>query len=126
MEHNIYIYIAVMAIVTYAIRVLPLTLIRKEIKNPFIRSFLYYVPYTTLAVMTFPAILQETQTPAAGALALGVGCHRLARHEPFSCGLLLLRSSVYRRIYHGAVRHKKSRRLRRFFSNPAAFCASIN
>lgn len=59
MEHNIYIYIAVMAIVTYAIRVLPLTLIRKEIKNPFIRSFLYYVPYTTLAVMTFPAILQE-------------------------------------------------------------------
>ncbi len=42
MEHNIYIYIAVMAIVTYAIRVLPLTLIRKEIKNPFIRSFLYY------------------------------------------------------------------------------------
>ena len=73
MEHNIYIYIAVMALVTYAIRVLPLTLIRKEIKNPFIRSFLYYVPYTTLAVMTFPAILQETQTPAAGALALGVG-----------------------------------------------------
>ena len=68
MEHNIYIYIAVMALVTYAIRVLPLTLIRKEIKNPFIRSFLYYVPYTTLAV-----ILQETQTPAAGALALGVG-----------------------------------------------------
>ena len=68
MEHNIYIYISVMALVTYAIRVLPLTLIRKEIKNPFIRSFLYYVPY-----MTFPAILQETQTPAAGALALGVG-----------------------------------------------------
>ena len=50
MEHNIYIYIAVMALVTYAIRVLPLTLIRKEIKNPFIRSFLYYVPYTTLAL----------------------------------------------------------------------------
>lgn len=73
MEHNIYIYIAVMTLVTYAIRMLPLTLIRKEIKNPFIRSFLYYVPYTTLAVMTFPAILQETQTPAAGALALGVG-----------------------------------------------------
>lgn len=107
MEHNIYIYIAVMALVTYAIRVLPLTLIRKEIKNPFIRSFLYYVPYTTLAVMTFPAILQETQTPAAGALALGVGvCRRLAQHESFSCGLLLLCSGVYSRIYHGAVRHK--------------------
>ena len=74
MEHNIYIYIAVMALVTYAIRVLPLTLIRKEIKNPFIRSFLYYVPYTTLAVMTFPAILQETRPllqerlPSASAL----------------------------------------------------------
>lgn len=73
MEHNIYLYIAVMALVTYAIRVLPLTLIRREIKNPFIRSFLYYVPYTTLAVMTFPAIVQETQTPVAGALALIVG-----------------------------------------------------
>ena len=73
MEHNIYIYIAVMALVTYAIRVLPLTLIRREIKNPFIRSFLYYVPYTTLAVMTFPAIMQATQTPAAGALALVIG-----------------------------------------------------
>ncbi len=73
MEHNIYLYIAVMALVTYAIRVLPLTLIRKEIKNPFIRSFLYYVPYTTLAVMTFPAIVLETQTPIAGALALIVG-----------------------------------------------------
>lgn len=73
MEHSIYIYIAVMALVTYAIRVLPLTLIRREIKNLFIRSFLYYVPYTTLAVMTFPAIVQATQTPAAGALALVIG-----------------------------------------------------
>lgn len=73
MERNIYIYIAVMALVTYAIRVLPLTLIRREIKNPFIRSFLYYVPYTTLSVMTFPAIVQATQTPAAGALALVIG-----------------------------------------------------
>lgn len=60
MQHNIYIYILVMAVVTYLIRVLPLTLIRKEIKNPFIRSFLYYVPYVTLAVMTFPAILDAT------------------------------------------------------------------
>ena len=54
MKHNIYIYILVMAVVTYLIRLVPLTLIRKEIKNPFIRSFLYYVPYVTLAVMTFP------------------------------------------------------------------------
>lgn len=60
MQHNVYLYILVMAVVTYLIRVLPLTLIRKEIKSRFIRSFLYYVPYVTLAVMTFPAILEAT------------------------------------------------------------------
>jgi len=59
-----------MAIVTYAIRVLPLTLIRKEIKNVTVRSFLYYVPYVTLAVMTFPAIMQATQSPWSGLCAL--------------------------------------------------------
>ena len=58
---------------SYLIRVLPLTLIRKPIKNRFIRSFLYYVPYVTLAVMTFPAIIDATATPLAGALALIVG-----------------------------------------------------
>ena len=47
MNYPVYLYIAVMAIVTYLIRLLPLTLIKKEIKNPFIRSFLYYVPYVT-------------------------------------------------------------------------------
>jgi len=73
MQNNIWLYIAVMAGVTYAIRVLPLTLIRKRIKNRFLRSFLYYVPYVTLAVMTFPAILDATQTPIAGALALVAG-----------------------------------------------------
>ena len=62
MNHNIYIYILVMAGVTYLIRLLPLTLIQKEIKNPTIRSFLYYVPYVTLAVMTFPAILSATSS----------------------------------------------------------------
>lgn len=73
MQHNVYIYIFVcMALVTYIIRILPLTLIRREIKNRFIRSFLYYVPYVTLAVMTFPAILSATQSPISAALALGV------------------------------------------------------
>lgn len=67
---NIYIYIACMAGVTYLIRVLPLTLIRKEITNVTLRSFLYYVPYVTLAVMTFPAILQATQSPLAAGIAL--------------------------------------------------------
>ena len=62
---NNYIYIAVMAAVSYTIRVLPLTLIRKPIKNQFIQSFLYYVPYVTLAVMTFPAILYAASSPIA-------------------------------------------------------------
>ena len=70
---NNYLYIAVMAAVSYAIRVLPLTLIRKPIRNRFLQSFLYYVPYVTLAVMTFPAIVHATQTPISGAVALVVG-----------------------------------------------------
>lgn len=73
MAHNIYLYILVAAAVSFLIRVLPLTLIRKKIKNPFIRSFLYYVPYVTLAVMTFPAIITAPQIPVAGILALVVG-----------------------------------------------------
>ena len=73
MTYNNWVYIAVMAAVSYAIRVLPLTLIRKPIKNQFIQSFLYYVPYVTLAVMTFPAIINATQSSIAGAAALVVG-----------------------------------------------------
>lgn len=73
MEHNIYLYILTAAAVSCLIRVLPLTLIRKKIKNPFLRSFLYYVPYVTLAVMTFPAIIAAPQVPLAGILAFLVG-----------------------------------------------------
>ena len=73
MRGNVYIYIAVMSLVSFAIRVLPLTLIRKQIENRFLRSFLYYVPYVTLAVMTFPAIVEATQVPLAGVLALAAG-----------------------------------------------------
>ena len=70
--NNVYVYILGMALVTYIIRVLPLTLIRKKIQNKTIRSFLYYVPYVTLAVMTFPAILDATQTPISAIIALVV------------------------------------------------------
>lgn len=73
MTQNVYLYLIVAALTLYAVRALPMTLIRKDIKSPFIRSFLYYVPYVTLAVMTFPAIVEATQVPLAGALALGVG-----------------------------------------------------
>ena len=70
---NIWLYILAAAAVSYAIRVTPLVLIRKEIKNKTLRSFLFYVPYVTLAVMTFPAIVEATQSPLAGLLALIVG-----------------------------------------------------
>ena len=62
-----------MALVTYLIQMLPLTLIQKEIKNRTIRSFLYYVPYVTLAVMTFPAILSATGSIYSAWAALIVG-----------------------------------------------------
>ena len=73
MTHDIWIYIAVASAVTLAIKILPLTLIRGEIKNVKIRSFLHYVPYVTLAVMTFPAIIHATQSPISGGLALVAG-----------------------------------------------------
>lgn len=73
MQHNIYIYILVMTAVTYLIRLLPLTLIRKKITNKTLRSFLFYVPYVTLAVMTFPAIIEATSSTLSGVAALITG-----------------------------------------------------
>jgi branched-subunit amino acid transport protein len=70
---NNYIYIADMAGVSFLIRVLPMTVIRKQIKSRFLRSFLFYVPYVTLAVMTFPAIITAAAHPLAGAVALAAG-----------------------------------------------------
>lgn len=61
--NNVYMYIVIMAAVTYLIRVLPLTIVRRQIENIYIKSFLYYVPYVTLAVMIFPAILDATASP---------------------------------------------------------------
>ena len=71
--NRIYLAIAVMAATIYAIRVMPFLFIRKPIRNRFIRSFLSYVPYVTLAVMTFPAILTVTDNIWAGAAALIAG-----------------------------------------------------
>ena len=73
MSGNLYVYILIMGGVSFLIRVLPLTLIQKQIKNQFFQSFVYYVPYVTLAVMTFPAIVQATQSTASGILALIIG-----------------------------------------------------
>lgn len=66
MEIKIYIYIFVMAGVTYLIRMLPLVLARKEITSNFVKSFLFYVPYACLAAMTFPAILSSTSSVISG------------------------------------------------------------
>ncbi|MDD2969743.1 MAG: AzlD domain-containing protein [Lachnospiraceae bacterium] len=69
MNHNIIVYLIVMAAVTYLIRVLPLTIFRKEIKNRTIRSFLHYVPYVTLSVMTVPAIFSAATNLISGIAA---------------------------------------------------------
>lgn len=69
---NIYVYIAAMALTTYLIRMLPLTVFRKPIRSRFLRSFLHYVPYACLTAMTFPAILGDTASIISGAAALVV------------------------------------------------------
>ena len=69
----VYLYIFVMALVTYLIRMLPLVLFRREITSPFVKSFLYYVPYVTLSVMTFPAIISNTKSVYSGILAFVLG-----------------------------------------------------
>ena len=62
MKMSVYAYILLMAAVTYLIRCLPLVLLKKEITSPFVKSFLFYVPYACLAAMTFPAILSATKS----------------------------------------------------------------
>lgn len=96
MVNNIVLAILLMAGVTYLIRVLPLVLIRREIKNRAVRSFLHYVPYVTLSVMTFPAILSATNViwSALAALAVAVvlslkGC-KLPVVAAFACATVFL------------------------------------
>ena len=70
---NVWLSLLIMFLVIYSVRMIPMILLRRNITNPLVRSFLYYVPYVTLAVMTFPAIVEATANPVAGALALVVG-----------------------------------------------------
>ena len=72
-KHSIIICILMAIITTNLIRVLPMLLIKGQISNRFLRSFLYYVPYVTLAVMTFPSMIQATMSPLSGTVALIVG-----------------------------------------------------
>ena len=71
---SIFIYVAVMALTTYLVRLLPMTVFRKKITNRFIRSFLYYVPYACLAAMTFPAMLFAADHFLSALLGLIVAC----------------------------------------------------
>ena len=93
---NMLLYILVAAGVTYAVRVLPLTLLRRPITSPFLQSFLYYVPYVTLSVMTFPAMVDATQSPIAGVAALAMGVFfayrgaSLTKVAALCCGTVLL------------------------------------
>ena len=73
MNPGIYLSLLIMCLTVYCIRMLPFLVFRKEITNRWLRSFLYYVPYVTLAIMTFPAIVQATDQPLAGAAALVAG-----------------------------------------------------
>lgn len=65
---NYYVYLAVMALVTYLIRMVPFVLVKKKIKNRFLLSFLYYVPYAVLSVMTVPAIFYSTDKGLSAAV----------------------------------------------------------
>ena len=70
---SIYVYILVMAVTTYLVRALPLTLLKKPIRSRFLRSFLHYVPVACLTAMTFPAILYSTEHVISGLVGLAVG-----------------------------------------------------
>ena len=72
-KHSIIICILLTIVTTNLIRVVPMLLIKGQITNRFLRSFLYYVPYVTLAVMTFPSMIQTTMSPLSGTVALVVG-----------------------------------------------------
>ena len=79
---SIYTYIFAMALTTYLVRMLPLTLLRKPIRSRFVRSFLHYVPYACLTAMTFPSILTSTSTLVSGIAALVVAVVLAYRKKP--------------------------------------------
>ena len=102
---SIYVYIFTMALTTYLVRMLPLTLLRKPITSPFIRSFLHYVPYACLTAMTFPAILSSTETIVSGAAALIVAVALALRGKSLivvalgSSGAVLLTEFLLKTIF---------------------------
>lgn len=102
--HSFPVYLLVMAGITYLIRMLPLVLIKKKIKNRFIISFLYYIPYTVLAVMTVPAIFYSTSSPVsagigfAAAVALALRGKSLLTVAALSSAVVFLTEWVMKMI----------------------------
>ena len=90
MKPNVYLYILVMAGVTYLIRMLPLVLFKREITSPFVKSFLYYVPYACLAAMTFPAILTATAGGIIVALIVAYREKSLLTVALFACAAVFI------------------------------------
>ena len=101
MKPNVYIYILVMAGVTYLIRMLPLALAKKEITNPFIKSFLFYVPYACLAAMTFPAILSATASVISAVVGFVVALIAAYKEKSLLTVALLAWCSIYCRKNNG-------------------------
>lgn len=95
MSHNVYVYILVMAGVTYLIRMLPMALVKKEITSPYIKSFLYYVPYACLAAMTFPAILSATNSTVSAAIGFIVALIAAYREKSLLTVALLACGAVF-------------------------------
>lgn len=95
MPHNVYLYTLVMAVVTYLIRMLPLVLSKKEITSPFVRSFLYYVPFACLAAMTFPAILSSTASIVSAAAGFVVALIAAYREKSLLTVALLACAAVF-------------------------------
>ena len=92
---SIVIYIAVMAGVTYLIRMLPFTLIKKKIRSRFFKSFLYYIPYAVLAAMTFPAIFYSTENTVTSAIATVVALAAAYFNQPLIIVALLAAASAF-------------------------------
>lgn len=95
MSPNVYLYIFVMAGVTYLIRMLPLVLAKREITSPFIKSFLYYVPYACLAAMTFPAILFSTSSVLSAGIGFAVALFAAYKEKSLLTVALLACGAVF-------------------------------
>ena len=99
---KIYLYILVMAVTTYLIRAIPLTMLKKPIQNRFLKSFLYYVPTACLTAMTFPAILSATGNLISGAVGLAVAVGLALKKKSMivvavaSCAAVLLVDQIIR------------------------------